>query len=38
MAPPEPPPDGEDPNGETASPTKARFAVMTPANGARMTV
>ena len=36
--PPEPPPEGEEPNGDTASPTNARLAVITPANGARMTV
>ncbi len=38
IAPPEPPPDGDDPNGETASPTNARLAVITPVNGARMIV
>jgi hypothetical protein len=38
MAPPDPPPDGEEPKGETASPTKARLAVMTPEKGARITV
>ena len=38
IAPPEPPPEGEEPNGDTASPTKARLAVMTPVNGARMIV
>ena len=38
MAPPDPPPEGDDPKGETASPTNARFAVTTPVKGARMTV
>jgi hypothetical protein len=35
---PPPPPEGDEPNGETASPTNARLAVITPAKGARMIV